>query len=124
MSPAEISKLNLSQVTQKVGRDFRPRVYLKKRLVRKKDVADALIRYRSRDREAYWGPKEPMFRAAKTAPSGRAVRMGARAIEETIERYARRALKAMPAIPTANEPPVLPARPPLFWVSDIEYRRI
>lgn len=123
MSPAEISKLNLSQVTEKFGRDFRPRVYLKKRLVRKKDVADALTRYRSRDREASWGLKEPMFRTGKTAPSGRPVRMSAKVIEETIERYARRALKAMPATPAMEEPPTLPPRPPLFWVSYIECRR-
>ncbi len=123
MSSAEISKLNLLQVTQKLGRDFRLRVYLKKRLVRKKAIADALVRYRNRDRESCWDPREPMFRTAKTAPSGRSIRLGARAIEETIERYAKRALKAMPAVSTANEPPALPTRPPLFWVPNIEYHR-
>ncbi|MCP4407715.1 MAG: hypothetical protein GY807_08130, partial [Gammaproteobacteria bacterium] len=115
MSPAEISKLNLSQVTQKYGRDFRPRIYLKKRFVRRKDIADALIRYRSRDRKAYWGPKEPMFRTGKTTSSGRPVRMGSKVIEETLERYAKRALKAMPAAPAVKTSPTLPPRPPLFW---------
>ena len=33
MSPVEINKLNLSQVTRKLGRDCRRRVYLKQRLV-------------------------------------------------------------------------------------------
>jgi hypothetical protein len=37
MAPAEINKLNLARVTQKLGRDYRGRVYLKKRLVRKRD---------------------------------------------------------------------------------------
>jgi len=123
MSPAEINKLNLSQVTQKLGRDYRSRVYLKKRLVRKKAAAEALLQYRKRDRESFWGLAEPMFRTGKTTPSGRSMRMGARAIEATIVRYAERALKAMPAVSTVNEPLALPARPPMFWVSDIEYHR-
>lgn len=118
MSPAEINKLNLSQVTQKVGRDYRYRVYLKKRLVRKKTVADALVQFRKRDRESYWDSREPMFRAGKTTASGRSMRMGARAIEASIARYAKRALKAMPAVSTVNEPVALPARSPMFWVSN------
>ena len=126
MSPAEINGLNLSQVTQKFGRDYRPRVYLKKRLVRKKAVADALLQYRKRDRESFWGDsREPMFRTGKTTRSGRSRRMGAKAVEATIERYARRALQEMPApaSPIIKEPPVPPARPPMLWVSNIEYHR-
>ena len=49
--------------------------------------------------------------------------MGAKVIEAAIERYAKRALKTMPAVSTANEPLALPARPSLFWVSPIEYHR-
>ncbi len=123
MSPDQINRLNLSQVTQKLGQDYRLRVYLKKRLVRKKAVADALIQFRERERESFWDSREPMFRTGKTAPSGRSMRMGARAIEASIERYAKRALKAMPVVSTAKEPPALPVRPPMLWVSDIEYRR-
>ena len=52
MSPAKINKLNLAQVTQKLGRDDRRRVYLKQRLVRKKTVAEALIQFRRRERES------------------------------------------------------------------------
>ena len=123
MSPAEINKLNLAQVTQKFGRDYRPRVYLKKRLVRKKAVADALLQYRKRDRESFWDPKDPMFRTGKRAASGRSMRMGAKAIEASILRYAERALKAMPAVPETKEPPALPARPPMFWIANIAYHR-
>ncbi len=123
MSPAEINKLNLSQVTQKLGRDYRRRVYLKKQIVRKKALADALLQYRKRDRESFWGPGEPMFRTGRTTPSGRSMRMGVRAIETSIVRYAKRALKAMPAVSTANEPLALTARPLMFWISNIEYHR-
>ena len=123
MSPAEINALNLSQVTQKLGRDVRLRVYLKKRLVRKKAVAEALLQYRKREREAYWDSKEPMFRTGKTTRSGRSRRLGAKAIEAVIERYAQRALKGMPVVETVQEPPTLPVRPPMLWVSDIEYHR-
>lgn len=123
LSPAEINKLNLSQVTQKLGRDGRPRVYLKQRLVRKKAVADALVQFRQRDRDAFWDSQEPMFRTGKTTRSGRSMRMGARAIEAAIVRYAKRALKVMPVVSTAIEPVALPARAPLFWISRIEYHR-
>ncbi len=123
MSPAEINSLNLFQVTQKLGRDVRLRVYLKKRLVRKKAVAEALLQYRQRERESYWDSKEPMFRTGKTTRSGRSRRMGAKAIEAAIERYAQRALKGMPVVATVQEPSVPPVRPPMLWVSDIEYHR-
>jgi hypothetical protein len=123
MGPAEINQLNLAQVTQKLGQDFRRRVYLKKQLVQKRAVADALVQYRKRDGEAFWGPKEPMFRTGKTTPSGRSMRMGAKAIETSIVRFTEQALKAMPAPSIPKGPPVRPARPPLFWVSPIEYHR-
>ncbi len=126
LSPTEINDLNLSQVTQKFGRDYKHRVYLKKRLVRKKVVADALLQYRKRDRDSFRGDsREPMFRTSKTTRSGRSRRMGAKAIEATIERYAERALKEMPApaVSTIKEPPLPPVRPPMLWVSNIEYHR-
>lgn len=123
MSPAEINKLNLAQVTQKLGRDYRRRVYLKQRLVRKKAVAEVLIQFRKRERESFRDSGEPMFRTGKSTPSGRSMRMGARAIEASIVRYAERALKAMPAVSTADELLALPARPPMFWISNIEYHR-
>ena len=104
MTPAEINKLNLSQVTQKLGQDYRRRVYLKKRLVRKKVVAEALVQLRQRERESFRDPGEPMFRSGKTTRAGRSMRMGAKAIEAAIVRYAKRASQAMPAVPTANEP--------------------
>ena len=123
MGPDEINKLNLAQVTQKLGRDYRYRVYLKKRLVRKKAVADALVNFRRRDRESFLGSKEPMFRTGKTTASGRSMRIGSKAIEALIVRYAERAWKAMPAESAAQEPPSPPPRPPMFWVSDVEYHR-
>ena len=123
MAPAEINQLNLSQVTQKLGRDYRRRVYLKKRLVRKKVVADALLQFRKRERESFWDSREPMFRTGKTSPSGRSKRMGVKVIEATIERYAERALKAMSAVLTAKKSPALLARPPMLWISNIEYHR-
>jgi hypothetical protein len=123
MGPEEINKLNLAQVTQKLGRDYRSRVYLKKQLVRKKAVANALLDFRKRDRESFWDPKEPMFRTGKKTPSGRSMRMGTKAIEALIVRYAERALKAMPTESAAHEPAVVPLRLPMFWVSDIQYRR-
>ncbi len=50
--------------------------------------------------------------------------MGAKAIEAVIERYVKRALKAMPVVvETVQEPPALPVRPPMLWVSDIECHR-
>ncbi len=121
MRPAEINALNLSQVRQKFGRDGRPRVYLKKRLVRKKAVADALLQFRQRDRDACWDPREPMFRTGKTTRSGRSMRMGAKALEAVIARYAKRASKEMPAAPPNKEPIVAPVRPPMFWVSNMAY---
>lgn len=123
MDPDEINKLNLAQVTQKLGRDGRFRAYLKKRLVRKKAVADALVSFRQRDRESSWYSKEPMFRTGKTTASGSSMRMGAKAIEALIMRYAERALKAMPAVPQTKEPPALPERPPMFWIPHIECHR-
>ena len=78
---------------------------------------------RKRDRESFWEPKDPMFRTGKRTASGRSKRMGARAIEASIVRYAERALKAMPAVPQTKEPPVLPTRPPMFWIADIQYQR-
>lgn len=123
MTPAEIGQLNLSQVTAQFGRDGRRRTYLKKRIVRKKDIADALLQYRKRDRESSWDPKAPLFRGAKTAPSGRPARMGVKAIEECLLRHAGRAIKAMPAAPAAEEPLVLLPRPPLFWIADVAYCR-
>jgi len=62
-------------------------------------------------------------RERKSTPSGRSMRMGARAIEASIVRYAERALKAMPAVSTAKESPALPARPPMFWIANIAYHR-
>lgn len=126
MDPAEISKLNLAQVREKYGRDYRPRVYLKQQLVRKKDVADALLQYRKRDREGYsfWDPKEPLFRdASKPARRWRSARLGTGEIAAVLERYARRAIKTLPPAPAAPEPPPLPPPPPLFWIADVEYLR-
>jgi hypothetical protein len=123
IDPDEINELNLAQVAQKFGRDHRFRVYLKKRLIRKKAVADALLDFRKRDRESFWDPKEPMFRTGKKTPSGRSMRMGSKAIEALIVRYAERALKEIPTESSAHEPAVIPPRPPIFWVSDIQYRR-
>lgn len=124
MSPAEINKLNLAQVTEKFGRDYRARVYLKKRLVRKKAVAEALLQYRKRDRESFWDPKEPMFRTGKSTRGGRSLRMGAKAIEALLVRYAERALKTMPDEPTTKEPPAILPRAPMFWIVNIAYHRI
>ena len=123
MSPAEINKLNLAQVTEKFGRDYRARVYLKKRLVRKKAVAEALLQYRKRDRESFWDSKDPMFRTGKRTPAGRSMRMGAKAIEALLVRYAERALKTMPAVPETKEPPTRPERPPMFWIANVAYHR-
>lgn len=123
LSPAEINKLNLAQVTEKFGRDYRARVYLKKRLVRKKAVAEALLQYRKRDRESFWDSKEPMFRTGKRTPAGRSMRMGAKAIEALLVRYAERALKTMPDEPATKEPPAIPLRAPMFWIVHIAYHR-
>ncbi len=123
MRPAEINALNLSQVRQKLGRDGRLRVYLKKQLVRKKAVADALIQFRKRDSKSFWVPQEPMFRTGKTARSGRSMRMGTKALEAFIERYAERAIKEMRAAPPTKKPTATRVRPPMFWVSDMEYSR-
>ena len=123
MSPDAINTLNLAQVTQKFGRDGRPRVYLKRRLVRKKVVAEALLHFRRRDREAFLDAGEPLFRTGKRTPSGRSRRLGAKAIAAVIARYAERALKAMPPAPPAAEPPPRPPQPPLFWVSELLFHR-
>ena len=79
----------MKQVTQKLGRDYRLRVYLKKRLIRKKALADALLQFRQREREWLYDKQEPMFRTGKTSRSGRSRRMETRAIEDVIERYAK-----------------------------------
>jgi hypothetical protein len=123
MDPDEINKLNLAQVTQKFGRDYRARVYLKKRLVRKKAVAEALLQYRKRDRESFWYPKEPMFCSGKSTRGGRSKRMGAKAIEALLVRYAERALKTIPDEPTTKEPPAIPPRAAMFWIVNIAYHR-
>lgn len=126
MGPSEINALNLAQVTRKVGRDGRARVYLKKRLVRKKVLAEDLLEYRKRDREACWEAKDPMFRRRPETRSARSQRLGAKAIEAVILRYVERALKTLPAARQDPEPPIPPAppqRPPLFWVTDIQYER-
>jgi hypothetical protein len=122
MDPDEINKLNLFQVRQKYGRDYKPRVYLKKRLVRKRRVAEALLYYRQRDREYLLDNDEPMFRTRKTTRTGRSMRMGAKAIETLIERWVKRAKKGMPT-PKPEQPSTPRERPPLFWVSTIEYSR-
>ncbi|WP_200374923.1 hypothetical protein [Thiocystis violacea] len=126
MGPREINQLNLAQVTQSFGRDGQARVSLKQRLVRKKVLAEALLQYRRRDRDTFWGTKEPMFCGGPETPSGRSRRMGANAIEALILRYVERALKTLPSVQKDPEPPVPPAqpgRPPLFWVTDIQYQR-
>ena len=73
--------------------------------------------------ESFWDSGEPMFRTGKSTSSGRSRRMGANAIEASIVRYTERALKTMPAVSRAKEPPVLPARPPMLWIADIQYQR-
>lgn len=123
LSPKEISGLNLSQVTRKFGRDYRYRVYLKKRLVRKKVVADALEQFRKRDQDSFPHPKEPMFRTGKTLRMGRSQRMGTKAVEAVILRYVERALKTLPAEPLVEKPAVVPEPPPVFWVTDIAFQR-
>lgn len=123
LSPKEISGLNLRQVTQKFGWDYRCRVYLKKRLVRKKVVADALLQFRKRDQDAFPHPKEPMFRAGKTIRAGRSQRMGTKAVEAVILRYVERALKTLPEETTVEEPTVVVEPPAVFWVTDIELQR-
>lgn len=123
MDPDEIDKLNLAQVAQKLGRDGRYRVYLKKRLVRKKAVADALLPFCQRDRKSFWDSKEPMFRTGKATASGGSMRMGARAIDALIMRYAERALTAMLPESAADAHPALPPRPPMFWIPHIECHR-
>jgi hypothetical protein len=125
LSPREISGLNLRQVTQKFGRDYRYRVYLKKRLVRKKVVADALLQYRKRDQDDFPHPKEPMFRTKETGRFGVHKRMGAKAIEAVILRYVERALKTLPAETAPVEEPAAVVKPPaVFWVSDVEFQRV
>ncbi|MFC1610389.1 hypothetical protein ACFL6C_05480 [Myxococcota bacterium] len=119
MSPTEISRLNLSQIRQKPGRDYRHRVYLKKRLVRRKTVADALVQFRKRDQDSCW-QDEPMFRTAGTTRMGRSKRMGAKAIEALITRYVERAKKEMPPEPPPEDV-ALPSRPALFWVSKVVF---
>lgn len=123
MSPTEINGLNLSQVTRKFGRDGRYRVYLKKRLVRKKILADALLHFRKRDQDGIPHPKEPMFRTGKTIRLGRSQRMGTKAVEVVILRYAERALKTLPAETAVEEPAAVVEPPAVFWVTDIELQR-
>lgn len=123
LSPKEISGLNLSQVTRKFGRDYRYRVYLKKRLVRKKVVADALEQFRKRDQDDFPHPKEPMFRTGKTLRMGRSQRLGTKAVEAVILRYVERALKTLPAEPPVEKPAVVTEPPPVFWVTDIAFQR-